>query len=583
MYLSIYIPISIVASLLAALPLVHASEQKVLGGKRDCRYLPGDVGWPTENEWHHLNESIGGRLIRGVPLGQPCHFLSDDTEQTKCAQIREFWALSEFYTGDPVNVMSPFWLNDSCSPFQGLGEGRCELGNLAAYAIDVDGADTVAAGIKFAQEKNIRLTIKNTGHDYIGRSTGRGSLALWTHNLKNIEFFTYHGPQYNGQALKAGAGVQFFEAYTSAAQRGLRVTGGYCPTVGLAGGYVQSGGHGPLAATYGMAADNVLEFEIVTVDGRHLVASAAENPDLYWALAGGGGGTFAVVLSVTMKAHPDGLISGAKLAFPNTNAEAYWAAIRAFHSRLLELNSIPGFSAGWGFNNQGFSLSISTLTGGTKSDIEAALEPFVKDLQKLKVPVLLFETTEHSGFYDHYQYYSLPTATYATNNTIAGRLVPRSVVEDDVTPLIEAFRKIVEDPEVSMRRVVGMSINVTHERVGNVPRANSVLPAWRDALYTLNVAIGFEPSAPPAELERIQVKANEWQALLREAAPQGGGYINEATFDNPSWKEDYFGDNYDRLLDIKMKYDPEFVLWQHTSVGTDVYWEITGEGRLCRL
>ena len=58
--------------------------------------------------------------------------------------------------------------------------------------------------------------------------------------------------------------------------------------------------------------------------------------------------------------------------------------------------------------------------------------------------------------------------------------------------------------------------------------------------------------------------------------------MNEATFDDVDWKLDYFGDNYDELLKIKKKYDRDFVLWQHTSVGADAYWEVAEDGRLCR-
>lgn len=108
--------------------------------------------------------------------------------------------------------MSPYWLNDSCSPFVGPNK-PCTLGNIASYAVDVDGPGTLVAGLKFAQQKNIRISIKNTGHDYIGRSNGLGSLALWTHNLKDISFLNYISSTYYGPAIRVGAGVQFFDAY----------------------------------------------------------------------------------------------------------------------------------------------------------------------------------------------------------------------------------------------------------------------------------------------------------------------------------------------------------------------------------
>ncbi|KAF7892007.1 hypothetical protein EAF00_008309 [Botryotinia globosa] len=162
--------------------------------------------------------------------------------------------------------MAPYWLNDSCSPFTSIN-ATCNLGNVASYAINVSSADDVIAGLKFARENKVRITIKNTGHDYMGRSNGEGSLAIWTHNLKDISFLNYTSTNYTGPAVKVGAGVQFFEAYKIAAENGLRVVGGFCPTVGMAGGYVQGGGHGPLGETYGLSADNALEFEVVTADG----------------------------------------------------------------------------------------------------------------------------------------------------------------------------------------------------------------------------------------------------------------------------------------------------------------------------
>ena len=454
---------------------------------------------------------------------------------------------------------------------------------MAVYAIDVDSAETIAAGLKFTQEKNIRLSIKNTGHDYIGRSNGQGSLALWMHNLNDLSFFNYSSPGYTGPAAKVGAGIQFFDAYKAAANHGLRVLGGYCPSVGMVGGYVQGGGHEPLAASYGIAADNTLEFEVVTVDGRHLIASPTQNSDLYWALSGGGAGNYAVVVSLTTKAHVDGPTAGASLSFANTDADKYWAAVGAFQKHLLVLDSIHGFATSWGLDNQGFELDIATLPGAVQSNMTAAWEPFLQELKELNVSLTSYNTTEYPNFYGHYEHYTFPPEVYETNNSLGGRLIPPSTVQNNLTELIDAFRKIVTDATFPVNRISAIGLNVTHERVGNAPGSNSVLPAWRDALYTLNFGIVFDPDAPPEELETIQGRVNTWQALFNPLTPGGGGYMNEATFDDPDWKVDYFGENYNRLLGIKRKYNPNFALWQHTSVGADVYWEVAKDGRLYRV
>lgn len=97
----------------------------------------------------------------------------------------------------------------------------------------------------------------NTGHDFNGKSTGPGALSLWTHNLKDIEFKDWSDKHYTGKAVKMGAGVQGFEINKAAFDKGLQVVTGSCPTVGVAGGYSQGGGHSALTSAHGMAADQV--------------------------------------------------------------------------------------------------------------------------------------------------------------------------------------------------------------------------------------------------------------------------------------------------------------------------------------
>lgn len=157
----------------------------------------------------------------------------------------------------------------------------CRLGNYIDYAINVTEPADISKGVAFATKYNIRLVIRNTGHDYYGKSTGAGALGIWTHNLKSIQFVDYHGPTYAGKAIKMGAGVQGFEAVDAGNKVGLTVTGGECPTVGLAGGYTQGGGHSALASKYGLAADQTLEWEVITGSGEFIKASPTEHPDLY--------------------------------------------------------------------------------------------------------------------------------------------------------------------------------------------------------------------------------------------------------------------------------------------------------------
>ena len=230
--------------------LVHSSSQT-------CRCFPGDACWPSQLLWQNLNSSLHGRLIATVPLGSPCH--DPVYNATICKSLRANWREPTQHYDSSSSVMAPFFANQSCDPFAPEST-PCTLGNYVDYAINVTETSDISKGIAFASKYNIRLVIRNTGHDYLGKSTGAGSLAIWTHHLKSIQFLDYNGPHYTGKAIKMGAGVHGFEAYSAADKINFAVVGGECPTVGLAGGYTQGGGHSALASKYGLAADQTLEW-----------------------------------------------------------------------------------------------------------------------------------------------------------------------------------------------------------------------------------------------------------------------------------------------------------------------------------
>ena len=144
----------------------------------------------------------------------------------------------------------------------------CGQGNLPVYGVAVECARDISETIKFASSNNLRLIIKNTGHDYLGRSTGRGALSIWTHNMKNITFSSNFVPEGaksgKGSAVTIGAGVQLADLYYAVSQQNQTVVIGYAVSVGAAGGYIQGGGHSPMGNLFGMSTDNTLEYKVVT-------------------------------------------------------------------------------------------------------------------------------------------------------------------------------------------------------------------------------------------------------------------------------------------------------------------------------
>jgi FAD/FMN-containing dehydrogenase len=136
----------------------------------------------------------------------------------------------------------------------------------------VQTASQVQEAVRFAHIHNIRLVIKNTGHDFLGRSTAPESLQILTHGMKDIQVMDNFVPRGalkgngEGHAMTLAAGVQLPAMYAAAAKHNRTVVGGAAHTVGAAGGYIQAGGHSPFGAWGGLGSDNALEFEVVTAN-----------------------------------------------------------------------------------------------------------------------------------------------------------------------------------------------------------------------------------------------------------------------------------------------------------------------------
>lgn len=478
------------------------------------------------------------------------------------------------------SFVAPLFQNQSCDPFTPISK-PCTLGNYVDFAINVTSAADVIAGVRFAQSQNIRLVIKNTGHDLLGKSTGKGALGIWTHYLKSTRFSTYRSATYSGPAAKLGAGIQGWEAYEAANANGLRVVGGTCPTVGVSGGYTQGGGHSLLSSINGLSADNVLEWEVVTADGNELVATPSNSPDLYWALSGGGGGTYAIVISMTVKAHAEGLVSTAALSIASTDAgqDEYWSAIAAFHANLPVWVD-EGAVAPYTITDSLFYLQPLTFPGLDAQEVTTLIQPFIVKLKTLNVTYALNITAFPTYFEAFAQYFGpLPYGTYTSAQVQGGRLMPRSVVENNNAGLTAALKKITASGPYT---VIGVGVNVSHAVAGNTPSTNAVLPNWRDSLITFNIFSEWDFSIPLAQNVAKETEITQTIVPTLEAiSPGAGAYLNEADPNQPNWQETFYGSNYAALKAVKKKYDPLNLFYATTAVGSEA-WVVASDGRLCR-
>lgn len=413
---------------------------------------------------------------------------------------------------------------------------------------------------------------------YFGRSTGAGALAIWTHHLNNISFIPWSDAYFSGTAMKMGAGVMGFQAAQAADAAGVVAVTGECPSVGLAG-FTMGGGHSTLSTSFGMGADQVLEYEVVTASGKLVKASPSENADLFWALSGGGPGTYGVVVSMTVRTHPGATIGGAglQLSAAYTTQDKFNQAVAALYALLPGMTDL-GADVLYLTTNQVLQINPVTVYNSTGDYVnQTVLAPFTAKLAELGIPFRVKYTT--LSYLNHYNAYlgPLPGGSFAVDSYQFGsRLIPRSVLLNNNAGLQSALQNLTSQGVI----VAGSSADY---RAKGGAAANAVNPAWRDATIQLQLVTPWNASAAawPAMLAAQQRITGEFVPQIEAVTPGSGAYVNEADFNTPDWKTAFFGANYDRLRGIKNKWDPNGVFYVLRGVGSDE-WTVGPDGRMCR-
>ena len=210
-----------------------------------CKVYPGDSAWPSEEAWSQLNELTGNRLLsRPTPLAAVCYPAHPAYDAEQCATYSATWTQSYTHMNDPIEIMSPVAQGMTCTPPVIFDSHNCTRGGFPAYVVNATEPKHVQLAVNFARNTGVRLVVKNTGHDFLGKSGGKDALSIWTHHMKSIEYLEEYVDEklgYSGPAFKTGTGVQAFEIYKAADEKGRVVVGGEGETVGVMGGYIQGG------------------------------------------------------------------------------------------------------------------------------------------------------------------------------------------------------------------------------------------------------------------------------------------------------------------------------------------------------
>ncbi|MBV8914269.1 MAG: FAD-dependent oxidoreductase, partial [Acetobacteraceae bacterium] len=259
--------------------------------RRLPRVRPGDPDWPSAEAWAGLRDAVGGRLLKVEPLFAACE---RDPHSQACAELLS-------------GIRNPYYIGEQAAGTQTSGWVDAWMSAPSAYAVPAHSSADVVAAVNFARTHRVRLIIKGGGHSYLGGSNAPDSLLVWMRPMDRITvhdaFVGQDGAGAAVPAVSVETGARWLPVYNAVATTaGRYVQGGGCATVGVAG-LVLGNGFGSFSKRYGCAAAGLLEAEVVTADGAVRIANDRTEPDLFWALKGGGCCSFGVVTRLTLRTH----------------------------------------------------------------------------------------------------------------------------------------------------------------------------------------------------------------------------------------------------------------------------------------
>jgi len=487
----------------------------------------------------------------------------------------------------------------------------------SVYAVAARNAGDIAAAVNFVREHNLRLVVRGGAHSYQGTSNAPDSLMIWTRHMHDVSLqdsfvpqgcATTHAPQ---RAVTVGSGTIWLQAYDAVTTKaGAYVQGGGCTTVGVAG-LVQSGGFGSFSKHYGTAAAGLLEAEVVTADGKVRIANACTNPDLFWALKGGGGGTFGVVSKLTLRVRdlPE-FAGGAFFKVKASSDDAFRRLIRQFVGFYRDAL----FNDHWG--EQAYISSDNVLEikmvhiGLTTEETQRIWKPFL-DWVEQSPSLYTLEPDRVMGsmptrhWWDpdwrkehHIEAFKSDSRPGANPGNVwwngdGGQVawvvwgyeslwMPAILLADD-------SQEKLTNALFAASRFSGVELHFNKGLAGapadaiEAAKDTAMNPAVCGAFALAIVADGEGPAYPGVSGHEPDVAGGRKAAEnvhrgmneLRRVAPNGGAYVSESNFFEADFQHSYWGVNASRLADIKKKYDPDGLFFVHNGIGSE-QWSADG-------
>ncbi|MGA7315563.1 MAG: FAD-binding oxidoreductase [Silvibacterium sp.] len=403
-----------------------------------------------------------------------------------------------------------------------------------AVIVRCAGPSDVARALKFAQARNLPLAVRSGGHSRLGYGMCDGGVVIDLSGMRRVEVDA------GKRVARAEAGALVRDLDLGTQRFGLATTSGGCPAVGIAG-LTLGGGEGRLMPKYGTACDNLLSAQVVTVDGRQVEASQNSNPDLFWAIRGGGG-NFGVVTALEYQLHPVGeVVSGALLYPPGRIPELLQAFVRFLSKAPDEMDAFAQLSP----SEPEPRIKIDVCYCGDQRTGTELLRP----LRALKP-----------------QDDSVRVMSYLEAQAAGGFLLAP----------IALFQTDLFLPELSGAAIAAITV-----AINNAPATCKVIiVALRGAVSRVSLRdTAFALRQPGYEVDMVGVwtapaeKANvvRWVQATRDSLQPfaHGVYVNQLGDTSDQLVRSAYGPNYARLVQIKKKYDPRNVLRLNQNIEPD--------------
>lgn len=577
----------------------HASSELAKEKALRTRVRPGNAGWPSVSEWQRLNAEVAGRLIKSQSLFSTC---ATEPDGALCVTALK-------------NIRNPYWIGDQPAGTEISGYLDAWSPAPSVYAIKARDAADVAAGVIFARRKNLRLVVKGGGHSYLGTSNAPDSLLIWTRTMNKVTLHdAFVGKGCDGvepvAAVSTGAGAVWMDLYNAVTTRGgCYVQGGGCTTVGVAG-LVQSGGFGSFSKGFGTAASQLIEAEIVTADGQVRIVNSCSDPELFWAIKGGGGGSFGIVTRLTLRTHDLPKYLGFTSGVIQAQSDAAFAQLIArfiafYHDALF--NPHWGEQVRLGVDN---TFEISMVSQGL-DDAQAgkAWEAFFNWITASPKDFTVMSPLR-SGAWDSRHWWDVnenPSLLrdereaapkshgwwQGDQEQVGMLLRGMDSVWLPAALLQENQQKRLVDALFAASRHNRLELHINKGLAGapaeaiEATRQTATNPAVVGAFTLVIIADGERPAypglmRPPTDIIAARESAHEIDlaaAELRKIVATPGSYVSESNFFNRSWQSEYWGTNYPRLRAAKAKYDAEGLFFVHHGVGSED-WSADGFTRL---